>query len=225
MALGCTVISLVPSEINEEKPGLFPPRFKIKESNTIIPQLLHIGVATHYVYLDESRGYLQVKNPSDVVAKAIVHDYITSQLGISDEVGPALWWVDSEMTLEQVVEKEKVIMNEMRARQRKWFVNLVKLADDDWVRYHQHNVISDFQRKIGHLLDLNPEDHEWMTPLALQQGRTFACPYCMTSVPVGSVICNTCHEVIDYKRKAEIEKELKTGSEVDRNKSLVLEKK
>jgi hypothetical protein len=64
-----------------------------------------------------------------------------------------------------------------------------------------------------------------MTPLALQQGRTFACPYCMTSVPVGSVICNTCHEVIDYKRKAEIEKELKTGSEVDRNKSLVLEKK
>jgi hypothetical protein len=175
----------------------------------------------HYVYLDESRGILQVKDPSDVVAKAIVHDFVTSQLGISDEVGPALWWVDSELNLEQVVEKEKIIMNEMRLRQRKWFVNLIKMADDDWVRYRQHNVISDFQRKIGHILDLNPEDHEWMTPLALQQGKTFACPFCMTSIPTGSVICSSCHEIIDYRRKESIENELKGRGELERNREEV----
>jgi hypothetical protein len=159
---------------------------------------------------------LQVKDPSDVVAKSIVTDFVTSQLGISDEVGPALWWVDSDMNLEQVVEKEKVIMNEMRMRQRKWFVNLIKMADDDWVRYRQHNVISDFQRKIGNLLDLNPEDHEWMTPLALQQGKTFACPFCGTSIASGAVICGTCHQVIDYKRKEAIENELKMGTDLNK---------
>jgi predicted nucleic acid-binding Zn ribbon protein len=156
---------------------------------------------------------LQVKDPSDVVAKAIVHDFVTSQLAISDEVGPALWWVDSQMSLEQVVEKEKVIMNEMRQRQRKWFVNLIKMADDDWVRYRQHNVISDFQRKIGNLLDLNPEDHEWMTPLALQQGKTFACPFCVTSLPIGAIICTACGEVLDYKRRDSQRKELEFGSD------------
>jgi predicted nucleic acid-binding Zn ribbon protein len=223
MSLACTVISLVPCKIVEEKPGLYPPRFIIEESDTVIPQLCHISTAVHYVYLDESRGMLQVKDPSDVVAKALVHDFVTSQLAVSDEVGPALWWVDSDYTLEQVVEKEKVIMNEMRQRQRKWFVNLMKMADDDWVRYRQHNVISDFQRKIGHILDLNPEDHEWMTPLALQQGRTFACPFCMTSLPVGSVICGTCHEIIDYKRKEQIEKELREGRETEMNKKEVLD--
>jgi len=212
MSLACTVVSLVPCKIIEEKPGLYPPRFIIEESDTIIPKLLHIGTATHYVYLDESRGMLQVKDPSDVVAKAIVNDFITAQLGISDEVGPALWWVDSDYNLEQVLEKEKEIMNEMRLRQRKWFVNLVKMADDDWVRYRQHNVISDFQRKIGTLLDLNSEDHEWMTPLALQQGKTFACPFCMTSLPVGAIICTACHEVLDYIAQEDRRSELKGKS-------------
>jgi hypothetical protein len=208
MSLNCTVISLVPLKIVEEKPGLYPPRFIIEESNGTIPQLLHVSTAVHYVYLDESRGMLQVKDPADVVARAIVHDFCTSQLGISDEVGPALWWSEEDLDLEKVMVKERTNIIDKKARQRKWFVNLVKMADDDWIRYHQHNVISDFQRKIGHMLDLNPDDHEWMVPLALQQGKTQACPFCGTSIVTGAVICSNCHQIIDHKRKKEIEQEL-----------------
>jgi hypothetical protein len=138
-----------------------------------------------------------------------VHDFITAQLAVSDEVGPAIWWVDEEISVSQVLTKYKSVYDDKKARQRKWFVNLIKMADDDWIRYHQHNVISDFQRKIGHMLDLNPDDHEWMVPLALQQGRTEACPFCGTSIVKGAVVCSTCHQIIDYKRKAEIEQELK----------------
>lgn len=214
MSLECTVISLVPVRIMEEKPGLFPPRFIIEESNGTIPTILHVGNARHFVYLDESRGMLQVSDPSDTVARSIVQDFCTSQLGTDDTTGPALWWIDEKLDVVQLMEipDHKHKIHEMKQRQRKWFVNLVKMADDDWTRYHQHNVISDFQRKIGHLLDINPDDHEWMAPLALQQGKTKACPYCGTSIVLDSVICATCHQVIDPQRMKEIQKELQGAS-------------
>ena len=215
MSLECTVISLVPVRICEEKPGLFPPRFIIEESNGDIPQVLHVGNARHFVYLDESRGMLQVSDPSDTVAKAIVQDFCTSQLGIDDTTGPALWWVDEKMDQVQVMEKQRTQIHEQKQRQRRWFINLVKMADDDWTRYRKHNVISDFQRKLGTMLDLNPDDHEWLQPLALQEGKTRACPYCGTSIVVDSVTCATCHQIIDPARMKEIQKELSNASQRD----------
>lgn len=212
MALDCTVISLVPVHINEEKPGLFPPRFVIPESDTVTPQVLHVSTATHYVYLDEARGMLQVKDPSDVVARAIVNDFCTSQLATSDEVGPALWWVDEHIDWENVLKHQAKVIPEKKERQHRWFINLAKMADDDWTRYHKHVVISDFQRKIGTILGLNPEDHEWMMPLAMQEGMTQVCPFCRNSIPIGSVICTMCNEVLDYKRQAQIREELKHGA-------------
>lgn len=211
MSLDCTVISLVPVKICEEKPGLFPPRFYIEESDTIIPQILHIYSATHYVYLDEARGMLQVKDPSDVVAKAIVNDFCTSQLATTDDIGPALWWVDEHIEWENVLKHQAKVIPEKKARQHRWFVNLAQMADDDWTRYHKHVVISDFQRKIANILGLNPDDHEWMMPLAMQEGRTQACPFCGSSIVTGAVVCSVCSQVINYRRKAEIEEELKDG--------------
>lgn len=212
MSLDCTVISLVPLKICEEKPGLFPPRFIIEESDTFIPQILHVYNATHYVYLDEARGLLQVRDPSDVVAKAIVQDYCTSQLATTDEYGPALWWIDRHIEWDAVLKDQEKVIPIQQARQRGWFVNLAKMADDDWTRYHKHTVISDFQRKVANILDLNPEDHEWMTPLALQEERTRPCIFCRTSMPIESVICTACGQIIDYKEKARREEELKNGA-------------
>lgn len=212
MSLDCTVISLVPVKIMEEKPGLFPPRFYIEESDGEIPQHLYIYSATHYVYLDEARGMLQVKDPSDVVAKAIVQDFCTSQLGTTDDSGPALWWIDEHVEPKYIVDHQKKIIPEMKARQFRWFVNLAKMADDDWTRYHKHVVISDFQRKIANILGLNPDDHEWMMPLAMQEGKTVVCPFCKSSIATDAVVCIVCHNIINYKQKAQIEEELKNGA-------------
>ena len=212
MSLDCTVISLVPVHICEEKPGLFPPRFVIEESDCVIPQVLHISSATHYVYLDEARGMLQVKDPSDVVAKAIVQDFCTSQIGVDDDSGPALWWIDERLNADEVLTNQKNVIGEKKARQQRWFVNLVRMADDDWTRYHKHVVISDFQRKIATILGLDPEAHEWMAPLALQDGRVDLCPFCGSAIVKTAVICSSCHQVINYKRKMEIEEELRNGA-------------
>jgi hypothetical protein len=197
MSLRCTVISLVPFDIREEKPGLVPPRFFIPASDGKTPQIIHVDTATHFVYLDENRGHLQVKNPSDVIAKSIVHDYCHSQLGLDDEAGPALFFVPEDLTLDEVMKKYNVEIARKLRRQRKWFVNLCKVADDDWRKYHQHNVISDFQRTCAELLGLNPKEHEWMDAMGMMNNLNKYCPYCYMSIPKEAPVCSNCSRVLD----------------------------
>jgi len=102
-----------------------------------IPSLLKVSHARHYVYLDESRGALGVPDTSDQVARSIVEDYIESQLGVDDEARPALFWIPEELKIEQVQEKFKVDIFKRLQIQKKWFLNMVMIADNDWSKYHQ----------------------------------------------------------------------------------------
>lgn len=195
MSLESTVISLVPFDIIEEKPGLIPPRFYIPASDMKIPKLLKVGTAAHYVYLDESRGSLRVRNPSDIIAKSIVEDYCNSQLGIDDESGPALFWRDKDMSIIDVANECKAELLEYLIRQKRWFLNIAQIAENDWTRYHQHNVISSFQRRAAEIIGWTSQQHEWMSPITTM--RSSPCPACGFAVPEGVVLCNNCKCVID----------------------------
>lgn len=212
MSLNSTVISLVPFPINEEKPGLFPPRFQIKASDMKTPEILHVSTCGHFVYLDESRGSLRVPDPSDLVARSICEDYIESQLCIDDEARPALFWVPDEVTAEQVLDQFKVEIVRRLLSQKKWFLNICKLADNDWSRYHQHNVISDMQRKCATFIGWTKEAHEWMEPHITMDSIT--CPYCGVSVSRSIPLCPNGH-VVNAKLFKEIqenqEREIKVG--------------
>jgi hypothetical protein len=205
MSLDSTVISLVPFPISEEKPGLYPPRYHIDPSDMKTPSLLHVGTANHFVYLDESRGSLRVPDPSDQVARSIVEDYIEAQMSIDDVARPALFWVDRKVTAEQVLEEFKVDIVRYLLHQKKWFLNVAMLADNDWSRYHQHNVISTFQRRCADLIGWNPKEHEWMAPMTTM--KSTACPYCGVSVPDRLAICTNGH-IVNPKLHKEIEERL-----------------
>lgn len=205
MSLVCSVVSFVPFDIREEKPGLIPPSFFIKASDMKVPTILKVETATHFVYLDEARKMLQVKDPPDVVARAIVEDYCNSQLGIADDAGPALFWLDTDISEEEVLEKHKIMVIRMIQRQKRWFMNITKMADDDWRKYHQHTVISDFQRRLGEILGLDSRDHEWMSPLTLLQETTKKCQFCASNVEKEAVVCPVCGNTIDAKKKHELE--------------------
>jgi len=202
------VISLVPFDIREEKPGLLPSRYFIPASDMKIPSLLKVSHARHYVYLDESRGALGVPDTSDQVARSIVEDYIESQLGVDDEARPALFWIPEELKIEQVQEKFKVDIFKRLQIQKKWFLNMVMIADNDWSKYHQHNVISSTQRKMADFIGWNPREHEWMSPMTTM--KSSSCPYCGTSVPEGFSRCGNCKEVINPRLEKEIQSRLST---------------
>jgi hypothetical protein len=208
MSTESTVISLVPIDINEEKPGLFPGRYKIPASDMRIPSILHVSHAKHFVYLDESRGSLGVPSPSDQVAKSIVDDWIESQLGIDEDSRPALFWVPDELSKDMVIEKFKVEIAKRLLSQRRWFLNLAMLADNDWTNYHKHNVISAFQRKCADIIGWNPIDHEWMAPMTTMESTP--CPFCGNQVPKGFSRCGNCKEVINPRLEKEIQAKMAT---------------
>ena len=204
MPLNSTVISLVPFDIREEKPGLLPPRYFIPASDMKIPSLLKVGTASHYVYLDQDRGSLRVSDPSNEVARSIVEDYVTSQLGVDDTSKPALFWVDDVVVPELVMGKYRSTVNELLEFQKNWFTNVARLADNDWIRYHQHNVVSDFQRDCAKHLGWDPDQHEWMAPRILD---ILNCPACGSPIQKNIILCPNCKLILN--EQAAKEKNLK----------------
>ena len=198
MQLACTIVSIVPFEVNEEKPGLIPGRFHIAASDGVEPILLHIQNAMHYVYLDENRGSLPARDPSDEVAKSIVNDFVQAQLGISETAFPGIFWVPGALTLEEIKSQYSVELIKARSAQRAWMNNICRMADDDWNRYHKHSVISDFQRKSAEILGWSADEHEWMnTSLTINPEK---CPNCQIALAKGTVLCPSCRCVLDLEK-------------------------
>ena len=203
MSLKSTVISFVPFDIREEKPGLLPSRFFIPASDMKTPSLLHISTASHYVYLDESRGSLKVPDPSDQVARSIVEDYVESQLGISDDAKPALFWVPDELLAEEIHSEMKVEIVRYLLLQKKWFLNVAMMADRDWQNYHQHNVISSFQRTAAKIIGWTRDGHEWMEPQDTM--NAIPCPSCGQHWPKSIVVTPCCKVIVNKEKYAELE--------------------
>lgn len=196
----CTIVSFVPLEIFEEKPGLIPGKYFIAKSNTKIPSLLTVKNAKHNVYLDETRGSLPVNDPCDEVAKSIVEDFKNSQLGITEVAYPAIFWVPGDLSITEVMEQEKVLVFKMLQAQKIWFLNLCKIADDDWARYHKHNVIADFQREIAHIIGWREEEHEWLGSSIQSMNNLQLCPACTTAVKAEAVVCPACKCILNAEK-------------------------
>jgi hypothetical protein len=141
---------------------------------------------------------LGVRDASDEVARSIVEDFLTSQLGCSDGVHPGLFYVVGEYTAKEIVEKFSDELNQSKTVQQRWFIEICKIADNDWNRHHQHNVISDFQRKAAELLGYRKEDHEWMAPSLVMSSQR--CPACNISVSAGVIVCPNCRCVLDKEK-------------------------
>ena len=192
--LFCTVVSLVPFEINESKPGLFPSHYHIDESDTIKPKVIHVGTAAHFAYLDETRGSLRIPAPSTTVASSVVNDFINGQLNVSEECYPGLFWVPGKLTAEEVEENYESKLNEVRKCQFNWLTSMCRLADDDFTRYQKHNVVSDTQRRAAKLIGWEPKEHPWM-----RQGREMSsvtCKGCGSVVTPGVAVC-ICGVILD----------------------------
>lgn len=199
--LKSTVFSIVPFPITEVKPGLFPNTFSLPASKNNKPVALTIGTCIHYVYIDGDRGSLQVRDSSAEVAKSICEDYINSQLGINEGAYPGLAWLPGEITAEQFADQWPQTLAELKVAQRNWFGILCRIADTDWKRYQQHNVISEFQRIAARDIGLKPEAHLWMDQAVPEAELT--CPMCGSAHKPAQVICLGCKFILNQDEYAE----------------------
>jgi hypothetical protein len=199
----CTVVSMLPYPLCEEKPGLVPGTFKIPYTAPGDITLLNVERCTHAVYLDSNRPRLIVTDPSDLVAKSIAYDHkvamICYEAGIAE---PGIDWVWGEYLPDQngkqaLAAANPTLLKEMLEKQMEWYTRLLKMADDDWATYRKHKFITDLQRTAARVL--GQLDREWMLEQRIEESLS-KCKFCFSQVHPEACICYSCHGILDQER-------------------------
>jgi len=199
--LMATLISVYPFEINEQKPGIYPGNFYLPAAKDK-PQSLIIGEAFHFVDRVDAAP-LRVRVLPQELAQSIVDDWASAHLGVimAEGIAPGLFWIPGAHSNDKIEVTFIDKISEARAHQRRWFENLIRIADDDWSRYHKHVVISDIQRFAVKSLGL---ERDWSIQVKeVQVLKT--CPACQSKIDSKAIVCPTCKVILDteeYKKLA-----------------------
>lgn len=194
-----TVFSICPFPVTAHKPGLTPGHFNIASCTDVTkPEILKINSATFPVYLDADRGSMRVSCSAHDVARSIVEDYCTSSLGVSDDARPGLFFIDG--TKEKVDISTVHLLEKAKKLQQNWFMNLIKIADDEWQKTHRHAAISGMQRvafqeinKLRELSNEKPLVREWfIIPVSDEVVEQVVCPACGAVIVNDPILCPTC---------------------------------
>lgn len=185
--LKATVVSLMPFPLDEQKVGVYPGTFHIDAALDGEPKLLVVDDAIHFIYLGEDRGDLKVRIPAHELAASIVYDYVSSLSCYTSESFPALFWVPGTHKDASKIPQDR--MDTAKLLQKNWFLALVKLADDDWSKYHRHTVISDHQRHATKFLGL---EREWLIQPSIEVPKPVLCGACKSPIHPEASICPFC---------------------------------
>lgn len=198
-----TVVSFMPWEAKETKPGMIPSEFIIPaRKDKATPSVLIVQDATNSIYMGFDRDPFPSPVPADKLAASIVNDAGNSYLEIDSDCGPAVFWVEGKFTAKEILEKFPEQCKAAKDRQNRWFVRLIRTADDLWARFHQHKLITGLQRAAA--LDLGLNSKEWaMTPEPVSLVK---CPACKTMIESDAIVCSNCRAVLkpDEAKKAGI---------------------
>lgn len=190
-----SVISIVPVDIDEFKPGLYPGHFKIPKCLDVNkPEILHVTGSVQMFQIAGQRNPLPVETISITIARAIVNDYCSSQLV---QGNPGITFMFGRISVSEILSKHKKILDELISAQKEWFINLVKLADNDWQHYKHHRVISETSRFAARALGFL--DREWLIDL-YTTGSTTKCRWCEQVISKTQVICHHCRGVQDNEK-------------------------
>jgi ribosomal protein L37AE/L43A len=209
-----TIVSTLPFILTERKPGQVPGYYEIaraedKESVGIT----HLGDSwfPEFIPMTESKvPPRKTEIPAERVAEGLVSDYIGASLEVSFDPlengairAPGIFWLNGIKEAPTVLALEKAKVAQARKNTIAWFWALTKAADDTWVKFHQHVMITDIQRIAAKYLNL---EREWNVDVFAQMLSTATCPSCKTNVVTGAWICGKCNYILDmdmYKKNKE----------------------
>jgi hypothetical protein len=185
---GATIVSLCPFPIDEFKPGIIPSNFHIDPAKEGDIEILNIGTnVTSRMRVPVMGNVIDMTVPAMTLARAIVEDRNTGQLYYSPEAKPGLFFVEGTYSKEEVKKHFQKEIDEANMYQKNWFLQLVKLADDDWQKSHQHRYISDTQRYAARALGLTKDWNLTITEVADKR-----CVACFSQMHQQASICPIC---------------------------------
>ena len=191
-----TVVSILPYDIRETKPGLVPSEFFVPKGDEDVPGLLVVEGSYHQVYLDDSRPRLTVPVPSVELAASICRDHKTSMFGfVTDEAEPGLFYVPGRYTkadIQRLKGEHRVAFERAKRTQLAWFQRLIEYADDQWARHGEHKLITDVMRLAAEATKL---ERPWLSKQVIEKALSL-CPACMSVVNPKAVICSSCRFIL-----------------------------
>lgn len=197
-----TVVSTLPFKLVESKPGLFPFSYEIPAApkDGISSLTVEDGYYLELIPLaDERVPPRKVPVLSIEIARGLVEDYTNANLGISYdplENGavpiPGLFFLEGSLHPLSISKEHKHRVDQARMNTMAWFQRLVKIADDDWARNHQHKMITDLQRSAATFLGL--KDREWNFDVFSSENAL--CWACKSTVNPLAMICSSCKAIL-----------------------------
>lgn len=198
----CTVVSTLPFGLSEDKYGLIPFRYLIppapKEGISVL--VVQDGYHMYQIPLsDDKAPPMKIVDLAEKIAEGLCADYIGANLAVNYEVlengaisAPGLFWLEGALSVVQVTAGYGDRVKQARNNTMAWFQNLVKIADDDWSKTHQHRTITDLQRSACRNLGLEREWNFNVFDMTLT-----LCWACKTSVNPTAIICSGCKSILN----------------------------
>lgn len=196
-----TIVSLVPREIREFKPGLSQEYVNILAAPLNDISILVVTDQFYGLYLDSDRGSRLIPEPVGEFARAIVDDFKIAQIEVSEEhdAWPGIFWVMGKFTIPEIKAKFAKEITKARDQQTRWFERLVYKADDDWAKLPSTQHISTMQKLAVKALNLT---RPWA--IATLELGNLQCPACTLAVPPEAALCPNCKCILNKEKAAQL---------------------
>jgi hypothetical protein len=172
----CTIVSILPKEIDEVKVTIEPGKFHIEPGTLENPAILVVGSSSWWKDYDLEQPMLEIPHSSIQIADSVIKDYCNGMLGCDMESAvPGLFFVLGSLTSAEIKMKYKEKLVEVNEKQNNWYQVLVKLADSLWARSNGNPlVIWDEMRLAARSLNFN--DKPWLKDFQItEMVRCQAC--------------------------------------------------
>jgi hypothetical protein len=190
-----TVVSILPKYIEERKVTIQPGLFNIPPGTFNNPAILVVGPSSWWRDIDEEQPLLELPVSSIQVADSIVKDYCNGlhMCNMADQM-PGLFYLPGEHTVDNLKKEYMPLLIAAQAKQKKWYLELVKAADILWSRSNGNPLAISSDARLA-CKELNIENKPWLGDL--QQAELVRCVACGSLRNQSFPICQTCKAIVD----------------------------
>jgi hypothetical protein len=197
-----TVVSILPKPLYEKKITIQPGIFEIPPGTFDKPSVLVVGSSSWWREIDENQPLLEIPLSSVQVADSIVRDYCNGLLGCNmSDLMPGLFYIPGEYTSERVKKEQTLLLNKANENQRKWYLELVRIADILWSRTNGNPLSISNDARLA-CKELNIHNKPWLGDL--QTAELVRCIACGALRNQLFPICQSCHAIVDKEKAKEL---------------------
>lgn len=171
-----TVVSILPKKIIERKVTIQPSIFELEAGTFDKPSCLVVGPSSWWREVDEHQPLLEIPISSVTIADSVVRDYMNGLLACDmDTQSPGLFYVPGVFDAVGIKEEHMSLLLKAQRVQKKWFMELIKIADILWARSNGNPLsISDDARLA--CKEMNIQNKPWLGDIiAAELVRCVAC--------------------------------------------------